>query len=248
METAPDTAPTTAPPSDAPFTCLADLRAAHSALMRDVRKDGREASLARVASFITRAQQAGTVIASEADRDSAQGVIDYWAAWQFSADNRESLSAAPPTLAEYVPTEVVSAKPAENPYVGLRAFEEGDTGLFIGREEATRSLLDKVQASPVVFVSGPLGSGKSSLVFAGVVPRLRARGVLASRKEPLFPVVIPGADPLTALLTAILQVATLKPKDGEAWIAQQLPRLQRTPALLAEIAGTVAPEAAICLI
>lgn len=61
------------------------------------------------------------------------------------------------------------SKPTENPYVGLRAFEEKDAGSFIGREEATRSLLDKLQRHPIVFVSGPLGSGKSSLVFAGVV-------------------------------------------------------------------------------
>jgi MoxR-like ATPase len=58
------------------------------------------------------------------------------------------------------------SKPDENPYVGLRAFDEKDAGFFIGREEATRSLLDKLQLHRIVFVSGPLGSGKSSLVFA----------------------------------------------------------------------------------
>lgn len=55
------------------------------------------------------------------------------------------------------------SKPTENPYVGLRVFEEKDAGFFIGREEATRSFLDKLQPHPIVFVSGPPGSGRTSM-------------------------------------------------------------------------------------
>ncbi|WP_347339292.1 AAA family ATPase [Rhodopseudomonas rhenobacensis] len=234
--------------SDEAFESLADLRSAHSALMRDARKESRQAIAGRVASFIRRAQATGTRIESQNDRDSAQGVIDYWAAWQFSADNIESLSAAPPTLAEFVPSEAPQGKPAENPFVGLRAFAEADASLFIGREEATRDILERLQRDPIMFISGPLGCGKTSLVFAGVIPRLRSRGVLETKKEPVFPVVIPGVDPLAALLKAIVQVATAKPSDAEAWIAAQRPKLQRNPAALKEIVATVVHAAAVILV
>jgi hypothetical protein len=234
--------------SDAPFRSLAELRSEHASLMRDARKDKSAASADRVADFIKRAQAAGAVIESENDRESAQGVLDYWAAWQFSSSKSTTASATPPTLAEFVPSTPLQSKPLENPFVGLRAFEEKDAGFFIGREEATRSLLDKLKVHAVVFVSGPLGSGKSSLVFAGLVPRLRSRAVLETKSEPIFPSVIPGADPLTALLKAVLQVATVKPSDADAWIAEQRRKLQKAPKSLGDIIGKVAPDAAVIMI
>jgi uncharacterized coiled-coil protein SlyX len=234
--------------SDAPFRSLAELRSAHATLMREARKDGSAANADRIADFIKRAQAAGAAIESQNDRDSAQGVLDYWVAWQFSSSRGSTASSTPPTLAEFVSSFAPQSKPAENPFVGLRAFEERDAGYFIGREEATRSLLNKLQLHHVVFVSGPLGSGKSSLVFAGVVPRLRSRSVLDTKKEPVFPVVIPGSDPLTALLRAILQIATVKPADENAWVADQRKKLQRAPKSLSDIVGGVAPGAAVIMI
>jgi Trypsin-like peptidase domain len=61
------------------------------------------------------------------------------------------------------------------PYRGLFAFRERDAALFFGREEASDGLLGELTRHPLVAVAGPSGSGKSSLVFAGVVPRLRQR-------------------------------------------------------------------------
>ena len=64
--------------------------------------------------------------------------------------------------------------PASNPYVGLRAFTEADADNFYGRDE----LIDSCRASWRVTPgsprwSGPSGSGKSSLVQAGLIPALR---------------------------------------------------------------------------
>jgi hypothetical protein len=233
--------------SDAPFRSLAELRSVHASLMRAARKAGSAANAERVADFIRRAQAAGTMIENQNDRDSAQGVLDYWAAWQFSFGKGGGTSATPPTLADFVPSSAPQSKPAENPYVGLRAFEEKDAGYFIGREEATRGLLDKLLRHRIVFVSGPLGSGKSSLVFAGVVPRLRSRSVLEFKKEPVVLEVVPGADPLTALLRAILRIATAVPPDADSWIADQRKKLQRAPKSLGQIIGSVAPDAAVIL-
>jgi len=67
-----------------------------------------------------------------------------------------------------------------NPYRGLRAFTEADASVFFGRERLVRQLISRLQEDhPLrnfLAVVGPSGSGKSSVVSAGLVPALR-RGV-----------------------------------------------------------------------
>jgi hypothetical protein len=62
--------------------------------------------------------------------------------------------------------------PATSPYKGLRAFGKQDQDLFFGRDSAARQVMDAVAASALVPVVGASGIGKSSLVQAGVLPRL----------------------------------------------------------------------------
>jgi tetratricopeptide (TPR) repeat protein len=59
------------------------------------------------------------------------------------------------------------------PYRGLEPFHEDDAALFFGRDEFAEALMQKVLAQPLVAVVGPSGSGKSSVVQAGLLPRLR---------------------------------------------------------------------------
>jgi WD40 repeat protein len=59
------------------------------------------------------------------------------------------------------------------PYRGLFAFREEDADLFFGREQFTYDLLKAVKSKTFVAVVGASGSGKSSVVFAGLVPWLR---------------------------------------------------------------------------
>ena len=59
------------------------------------------------------------------------------------------------------------------PYRGLFAFQEKDAPFFFGRERVIQSLLVAVKQKPLVAIIGASGSGKSSLVFAGLVPHLR---------------------------------------------------------------------------
>ena len=63
-----------------------------------------------------------------------------------------------------------------NPYRGLAAFREEDSAHFFGRETDAEDLAARVAAQPLAAVVGGSGSGKSSLVFAGLFPRLRAQG------------------------------------------------------------------------
>ncbi|BAZ13213.1 WD-repeat protein [Calothrix sp. NIES-4071] len=59
------------------------------------------------------------------------------------------------------------------PYRGLAAFKEEDAPYFYGREEVTQRLVSKVKHSSLVAIVGASGSGKSSVVFAGLAPKLK---------------------------------------------------------------------------
>ena len=59
------------------------------------------------------------------------------------------------------------------PYRGLARFETGDSGLFFGREQLTADLADLLRRRRFAAVFGPSGSGKSSLLRAGLIPVLR---------------------------------------------------------------------------
>ncbi|MFD4671008.1 helix-turn-helix domain-containing protein [Lentzea sp. NPDC058450] len=61
---------------------------------------------------------------------------------------------------------------AEPPYVGLKAFQQEDAARFHGREKLTAKLTELTHARPFVGVFGASGSGKSSLIRAGLLPNL----------------------------------------------------------------------------
>jgi ABC-type Fe3+/spermidine/putrescine transport system ATPase subunit len=89
------------------------------------------------------------------------------------------------------------------PYVGLRYFEERDADLFYGRDEHVAELLGKLSENRFVAVMGSSGSGKSSLVRAGLLPELRAG--MIPKAGPRWNVVEfrPGRAPLVELSAAI---------------------------------------------
>jgi WD40 repeat protein len=90
------------------------------------------------------------------------------------------------------------------PYQGLFAFGESDARFFFGREQVTQTLLQAVKSKPLVAVIGASGSGKSSVVFAGLVPLLRQQ--LRSKDQSLYIVSFrPGNSPFTSLATGLMQ-------------------------------------------
>jgi len=71
-----------------------------------------------------------------------------------------------------VPTTFETDVIPPNPYRGLSAFGEEDAAFFFGRETFVNELVQTTRKQPLVGVVGPWGSGKSSIVFVGLVPRL----------------------------------------------------------------------------
>lgn len=95
-----------------------------------------------------------------------------------------------------------------NPYKGLRAFAESDARDFFGRGELVQRLIARLKevrpGSRFLAVVGPSGSGKSSVVRAGVVPAIRT-GVLGT--QPFIAEMLPGDHPLDELEAALLRIA-----------------------------------------
>jgi DNA-binding SARP family transcriptional activator len=87
----------------------------------------------------------------------------------------------------------------ECPYRGLSPFREADAPFFFGREAFTERLAQAVHSRPMVAVIvGSSGSGKSSAVFAGLLPQLRDEG------DWLIADFRPGVQPFHALAVALL--------------------------------------------
>ncbi|MEM6404121.1 MAG: CHAT domain-containing protein, partial [Cyanobacteria bacterium P01_D01_bin.116] len=70
----------------------------------------------------------------------------------------------------------LTGKLPDSPYKGLSAFTEEDTKYYFGREKFVAELLAAARSKSLVAIVGASGSGKSSVVFAGLVPQLRNIG------------------------------------------------------------------------
>jgi tetratricopeptide (TPR) repeat protein len=67
---------------------------------------------------------------------------------------------------------VITAPPTPSPYPGPRPFEPGEATRFFGRRQEVRDLAAMVVSYPVVLFYAPSGTGKTSLLQAGLIPRL----------------------------------------------------------------------------
>jgi DNA-binding SARP family transcriptional activator/WD40 repeat protein len=103
------------------------------------------------------------------------------------------------------------------PYKGLRPYGVDDADAFFGRDQAVAGCLARLVDSPLLVVVGPSGSGKSSLVAAGVVPALRTAGRRVVQLSP-------GTQPLATLTAAMASESS-----GVAVVVDQLEELFTAP-------------------
>jgi WD40 repeat protein/transcriptional regulator with XRE-family HTH domain len=133
-----------------------------------------------------------------------------------------------------------------SPYRGLAVFGERDAAFFFGREAATGQVLERMSGhlagTGLLMVSGASGAGKSSLLRAGVLPRIRAAGLAAAPGAASWPCLVftPTRAPLDELA---LRVALLAGTDASA-VRRGLaadPAGFALPARQAALAGPRAP-------
>ncbi|WP_367392404.1 caspase family protein [Lewinella sp. LCG006] len=87
--------------------------------------------------------------------------------------------------------------PDRNPFMGLASYNEEDANLFYGRDRVVAALLEKVKANSFTVVSGASGTGKSSVIKAGVLPQLRKAG------RTILPIIRPGKEPMQTIATEL---------------------------------------------
>ncbi|MCB9457089.1 MAG: protein kinase [Anaerolineaceae bacterium] len=119
-----------------------------------------------------------------------------------------------------------------NPYKGLRPFEEADAPNFFGRDDLIQRLVYRLgQSERFLAVVGPSGSGKSSVVKAGLIPTLR-RGLEIDSSDWFTAVMVPSQDPFEELNAVLLGVASnvsdillkrlRQDEKGLSWAVQQV--------------------------
>ena len=117
--------------------------------------------------------------------------------------------------------EEEAGRPAEDeegatpPYRGLARFEPGDSGRFFGRDQLVADLAELVLDHRFVAVVGTSGSGKSSLLRAGLVPTLRGDAWPGARPVAVR-ILTPGEHPARTHARA-LAVGEC-PGDGDTWV------------------------------
>lgn len=99
-----------------------------------------------------------------------------------------------------------------NPFVGLRSFNEDESHLFFGREKQVDELLLRLRKHHFLAVIGTSGSGKSSLIRAGLIPALKSGFMTQNGSNWEIVVCRVGNDPILSLAKAlndkgVLQIA-----------------------------------------
>ncbi|MDT9200621.1 effector-associated domain EAD1-containing protein [Limnospira fusiformis KN01] len=97
---------------------------------------------------------------------------------QARPNNTELKETVNQLLNKYFSIEITNPplQDSQCPYKGLFAFTKDDANFFFGREEFTRTLVNAVQNQPFLAIIGNSGMGKSSVVFAGLIPKLENLG------------------------------------------------------------------------
>jgi WD40 repeat protein len=134
--------------------------------------------------------------------------------------------------------------PVRSPYPGLAAFDAADAAVFFGRDSEVRQLLERLAPATarggghLVTVAGPSGSGKSSLVRAGLLPRLAKQTGRWVLLDPIMPG--DGGGPTASLARSI---TTAFPGTGGPDRATVQAALEAGPSALLTLLGDVRAEA-----
>ncbi len=196
---------TTVSPSELLFANLASLAARHDELLGRLEEEreaegeagegeGEAEALAKLEPelqvFIARCCASGAVFDDFRDRTKVQAITDYWANILRRTGHATAYTRIEAFDGERLPTLADDACP----YVGAEPL--GASESCFGREDDLREVLGRLEKDSIVVIRGAGGSGKSSLLHAGVLPSLLAEGRLVVALRP-------GSTPFARLAAAL---------------------------------------------
>lgn len=182
-----------------PFKSITGVVGRHAELIRRLKAEherGEGEQLVGLAkeldAFLRAVLAAGAILEDDADRMAAQTIVDYWS----NLMRRAGQAAPGDELAEFDATQLPTLADVACPYPGDEPIRAGER--LFGREAEVAGVLAKLERESIVAIRGPGGRGKSSLLHAGVLPRVAAT-------QPTIVSLRPGAKPFERLAKALTQ-------------------------------------------
>ena len=222
------------------YNSITSLKAAHTQLLKNYKDSENGEALDEVEQFVRKAVGTGALLDSDNDRYGVQSLIDYWITILYRG-KRNPPDAA---LVDFDPSLSPKLDNSLCPYRGLNAFQEADNAIFFGRQRLLDVLLKKVDTTNVLFVVGPSGSGKSSLVLAALIPALKNDRIPGSADWQYVPSFVPGSDPLKNLATSLGALY----RQPHEWALQQVEEMKQDSKHLSKLVTSFSPEPAVVVI
>src|SRR5271157_2917109 len=217
----------------ASFPSLPALRARHAELSRRYRTVDARGDLVfcdEVKKFLQQARATGARLESANDRQAAQAILNVWSNNLYQARGVD----VDAELAEYDPGAPRDLSDDDCPYVGLGALDELRTRAFCGRDRLVHDWAERLRQQRLLVVVGPPDSGKTSLVMAGLIPKLKSGQVVpGSEGWRYLPPIIPDPDPLARLAGLFRPTET----DEPGWDARQAALLRGDPGRVVRLAA-----------
>jgi len=114
----------------------------------------------------------------------------------------------------------LDSRKIRNPFPGLRPFETDEYRLFFGREGQSDNLIKRLERTHFLAIVGTSGSGKSSLVRAGLLPALRGGLMAGAGSGWRISIMRPGSDPIGNLAAALADKDVLLDAGGNLGVAE----------------------------
>lgn len=182
------------------FDSLKKMREAHNQLLRNGEADTEKVSINEVLEFIGMGVQTGAILDLFEDRLGAQSMLDYWHNFLLRRKKHANIDTL---LTNFDEEQLPELDDADCPYVGLDAFREAENLYFFGREQFVQDLIHHLETNRILALVGPSGSGKSSVISAGLIPALKNGAIEESENWRYVPRITPGEHPFANLAMAI---------------------------------------------
>jgi|GEM_PF-5078672 len=199
-----------------PFDSLEVMAESHTELLRRELSAGGEEQpnfLGDVREIIQRGRATGAILESLSERRTAQSLLNYWITVLYRAGDVEPPDAI---LVPFQEPKRLDLATVNYPYLGLNPFTEADHGRFYGRTGITGRLIKRLAENHLVILVGPAGSGKTSVINAGIIPELKSGKKLpGSEKWRYFKPITPGREPLKSLAALLATDDATPPAVGQ---------------------------------